>query len=268
MTKVLSIANQKGGVGKTTISLQAIHYLLEIMKIEPSKILAIDFDGQGNFSSRLAEPCLDEIGNNSNDFKGGTASYELYHDVLDEVRPTVCPNGIHLIHAKRNDTDLFELGESSPISIIHNPKKNIQSILNSYEYVVVDCPPSLGRNLLSALMMSTHTAMPVKLSGFSVDGAFGLLDTAIKLKHEHNPDLEVLGIIINGMDNSVSHKKAFDTLKAGVNDFIFDNIIKYRTPLDTATSDGVPVWSLTYGHVAAGEVKAVLKELFDKVNRT
>lgn len=268
MTIVCSIANQKGGVGKTTFSLQAIHYLLEIMKIEPARILGIDFDGQGNFSSRLAGTYINEYGDEVNDFKGGTASYQLYTKDLDSITPIVCPSGIHLIHSEHNDSRLFNLGEAGSESIVYTPKENLDKIIDNYDYVIIDCPPSLGRNLTSALVMSTHVAMPVRLAAFSIEGAIGLVETVINVQSTKNPDLKNMGVIINGMDRSVSHRNSYDILKSSLGDFMFKNMIRYRPPLDAATAEGVPIWSLPYGHVASAEVKAVMAELFDKVSKS
>lgn len=268
MAKVCAFANQKGGVGKTTFSLQAVHYLLEIMKVEPSRILAIDFDGQGNFSSRLAGSCVNEYGDEVNDFKGGTASYELYIKDLDPISPIVCPSGIHLIHSEHNDTRLFNLGEAGSDDIVYIPRENLHKIIDNYDYVIIDCPPSLGRNLTSALVMSTHVAMPVRLAAFSVEGAIGLVETVIKIQSTKNPSLKNMGVIINGMDRSVSHRNSYNILKDSLGDFMFKNMIRYRPPLDAATAEGVPIWSLTYGHVASAEVKSVMDELFDKVAKS
>ena len=71
--------------------------------------------------------------------------------------------------------------------------------------MLIDCAPSLGRKLVAALVMSTHVACPVKLSGFAVDGVEGLLNTIIGVGAEYNPALEILGILINDMDRSVNH---------------------------------------------------------------
>jgi chromosome partitioning protein len=113
--------------------------------------------------------------------------------------------------------------------------------------------------------MSTHVACPVKLSGFAVDGVEGLLNTIIGVREAYNSELNILGIIINDMDGSVNHAKSLHKLEKEIPDFLFKNKIMHRPPLDTATTDGIPVWDLRYGHVAAREVEAVLEEILEKV---
>jgi chromosome partitioning protein len=137
--------------------------------------------------------------------------------------------------------------------------------LTHYDYVLIDCPPSLGRKLIAALILSTHVVCPVKLSGFAVDGVEGLLNTIMSVREAYNPELNILGIIINDMDRSVNHDNALKALEESIPDFLFENKIMHRPPLDTATTDGIPIWEIRYGHVAAKEVEAVLEEILQKV---
>lgn len=258
MTKVISFANQKGGVGKSSTCIQLAFFLAEKKK----KVLVLDFDGQGNTSSRLA-PRTDFEGETEVLFSG-TKTAELFNDDCD-VQVMNCRNGIDLIHTPKNDPELFEM-EAIPLDKALNPSKNLSDILSQYEYVLIDCPPSLGRKLVAALIISTHVVCPVQLSGFAVDGVEGLLNTIIGVQQSYNRNLEISGILINNMDKSVNHDKALKQLKDTVPELLFNNIIMHRPPLDSATSEGVPVWSLRYGHVAAKEVIAVLEEIIERVN--
>lgn len=258
MTKIVAIANQKGGVGKTTISLQTIFALLEAGK----KVLAIDFDGQGNLSSRLTyDEALDESIPNE---ELGTRTVHLYRDYDFEISPTICKSGAHLIHAEHNDPELFEMGLKN-LDQVALPRQKIKKIADNYDYIIVDCPPSLGPNLIAALTMATHVVTIVKVAGLAVEGAAGLMQTVIGIQQTTNPDLVSLGFLVNMHDGSVTHSRSFDDLKEDLGDLIFDNPIRYRTPIDTATSLGVPVKSLNYGHVAAREVQTAIDELVKKI---
>ncbi|WP_163588907.1 ParA family protein, partial [Klebsiella pneumoniae] len=77
-----------------------------------------------------------------------------------------------------------------------NPARHLAELFENYDYVLIDCPPSLGRKLVAALVMSTHVACPVKISGFAVDGVEGLLTTMIGVREGNSEDLEILGIVI------------------------------------------------------------------------
>ena len=261
MAKVISFANQKGGVGKSTICIQQAFYL-SIKK--GLKVLVLDMDGQGNTSSRLA-PRRDLGDGDFEPIFTGTKTAELFTDALTDIEVMRCPCGADLIHTPKNDPDLFEM-EAVSLDKALNPARHLATLFERYDYVLIDCPPSLGRKLVAALAMSTHVVCPLKLSGFAVDGVEGLLNTIIGIRAAYNNQLEILGIIINDMDRSVNHDRALKMLQEAVPDLLFSNKIMHRPPLDTATSDGIPVWDLRYGHVAAAEVQAVLDEMIEKVS--
>lgn len=255
MTHVISFANQKGGVGKSTLCLQMAFYLSEQKK----KVLVIDFDPQGNTSSRLAPKDEDE-----NPHFYGTATVRLFDEKCESITPLLCPSGVDLIYSTVNDAELSEL-ETIELEKALRPQEHLSQFIQSYDYVLIDCPPSLGRKLVAALAFSTHALCPVQLSGFAVDGIEGLLTTIAGIQHSVNPDLKVVGVAINKMDTSVSHAKALTQLEDAIPGLLLENIIKHRPPLDRATSEGVPVWSLGYGHVAAKEVKSLLDEVLERV---
>lgn len=256
-TRIISFANQKGGVGKSTLCLQSAFALAEAGK----KVLVVDMDTQGNTSSRLAPQSKDEAGNVTFQLDGATTAATLFAASLAEPLTVVpCPRGMDLIPTPRNDPAMAEI-ETDPLEVSANPAKHLQDVVNRYDYILIDCPPSLGRKLVGALRASTHVVVPVKVSGFAVDGVFDVLSSVIGLQQSVHPDLKIAGIVVNDMDRSLSHSRAVAELKQALPDLIFDACIRHRPPLDTATSDGVPVWELTYGHVAAAEVRAVIKEL-------
>lgn len=256
MTRIIAFANQKGGVGKSTLCLQMAFYLIE----QGKKVLVIDFDPQGNTSSRLAPK-----DSNQSPVFTGTPTLALFQETCADIQPLACPAGMDLIYSYVNDAELSEL-ETIELKNALIPKKHLTSILPNYDYVLIDCPPSLGRKLVAALAFTTHVVCPVQLSGFAVDGVEGLLTTIISIQRAVNNSLEVVGVAINKMDTSVSHSKALSQLENVIPNMLLKNIIKHRPPLDRATSEGVPVWSLGYGHVAAKEVKLLLKEILEKVN--
>ena len=176
-----------------------------------------------------------------------------------------CPRGMDLIYSLVNDAELSEL-ESIDLEQALLPKEHLKRLLPQYDYVLIDCPPSLGRKLVAALAFSTHVLCPVQLSGFAVDGVEGLLTTILSIQRSFNRNLKVIGVAINKMDTSVSHSKALEQLEQVIPSMLLKSIIKHRPPLDRATSEGVPIWSLSYGHVAAKEVQLMLDEVLEKVN--
>lgn len=256
MTRIIAFANQKGGVGKSTLCIQTAFYLIEQNK----KVLVIDFDPQGNTSSRLAP----KDGEGYPVFSG-TPTLNLFNEHCSDIEPLTCPAGMDLIYSEVNDAELSEL-EAIDLDKVLRPKEHLAPILSKYDYVVIDCPPSLGRKLVAALAFATHVVCPVQLSGFAVDGVAGILRTILSIQRDVNRNLQVAGIAINKMDASVSHAEALEKLENMIPDMLLKNIIKHRPPLDRATSEGVPIWTLRYGHVAAKEVKMLLDEILEKVS--
>lgn len=266
MTKIISISNQKGGVGKSTLVIQLAFYLAE--KEKGKRIAVIDLDGQGNTSSRLGP--RETVNGVTNVNFTGTRVVDLFDETLKApLSVTECPSGVHLFHSEKNDADLFEI-ESASLSASLNPKKHLHEYLNeNYDYVIIDCPPSLGRKLIAALALSTHVLCPVQLSGFAVDGLEGLLGTIMTVKSQINPSLKIAGVLVNNMDRSVSQERSYKGLAEALGEsfkgVLFDNLIMHRAPIDQATSEGIAISSLNYGHVAAKEVKAVLDELMKRI---
>lgn len=259
MTKIISFANQKGGVGKSTLCIQMAFYLRE----RGYTVLVIDMDGQGNTSSRLARKNGEE-----DTTYYGTKTSELFSSRINNIEVMHCQSGTDLIHTPKNDPDLFEM-EAIPLDQAVNPKQNLLPLIKHYQYVLLDCPPSLGRKLVAALAMSTHVVCPVQLSGFAVDGVEGLLKTIISVKNTLNPSIKILGIIINNMNSrSLTHQKALMQLQNEIPDLIFKHAIGSRAPLDNATNLGIPVWKIRSGAAseAAREVRAVLNEILEKAN--
>jgi len=257
MTKIISFSNQKGGVGKSTICLQAVFYLVEA----GYRVLAVDFDPQGNTSSRLSQS--DEA------TYTGTPSVRLFDESMHEIKPMKCVRGMDLIWTTKNDPELSEI-ESLPLNCVVNPITNLKAsgILDNYDYVLVDCPPSLGRKLVAALTMSTHVICPVQVSGFALDGVEGLLNTIISVQEELNPALENTGMVINNLKRGFEEDMITrDELRKAVPDLVYKSEIGVRGQLDVANLNGVPVWSIkkTSAREAGKEIRAVIEELMGKV---
>ncbi len=257
--KVISFANQKGGVGKSTLCLQMAFYLVEAGK----RVLVVDMDTQGNTSSRLAPKIELDDGSEKREYSGTPAS-ALFSGKPIKIKAMQCPAGMDLIHTPRNDPHLAEI-EQRDLTIVTRPRRHLESFIQGYDYVLIDCPPALGRKLAAALVASTHVVCPVKLSGFAVDGVEDILTTIIGIQSTENRDLQLAGLVINDMDRSLSTERAMQELHESVPDMLLTNRIMHRPPLDSATTAGIPVWKLPYAHVAAKEVKDVMSEIIERV---
>ena len=130
MAKVISFANQKGGVGKSTLCIQQAFYLALQKK---KKVLVLDMDGQGNTSSRLA-PRRELEDGDYEPILTGTKTAELFAYELDGIEVMHCPCGADLIHTPKNDPDLFEM-EAVPLDQAMNPARHLAELFENYDYV-------------------------------------------------------------------------------------------------------------------------------------
>lgn len=257
---VIAFANQKGGPGKTTLALQTAFYL-SLKGGLKKPILVVDFDAQGNTSTRL-------MGRSDLEELGGTRTIDLFNEELKEVKPIQSPYGCDLIYSLMNDVELDDI-DSEDLRVILNPAKNLQPLLDEGKYsaVIIDCPPSLGRKLYGALAWATHVIVPVEVSGFAVDGIKGLTRTIDRVQ-EINPDVVLSGIVINKYSSrSDRHRREVKRLEDALGKLVLSQRVAFRTSLDEANSDGVPVWTLNKGsaRVAAKEMRAVILEVCRRV---
>lgn len=255
-TPVIAFSNQKGGPGKTTICLQTAFQLSARTDLE-NPILVIDFDAQGNTSTRLMQ---------MNDLSQleGTRTSDLFGQDNIEVRPTQTPYGCDLIFAEKNDVKLDDVSSMELESLLY-PQKHLTDLINSGQYsaVLIDCPPSLGHKLYAALNLATHVFVPVEVSGFARDGIEGLMGSLERVK-ELNPDIELGGIIVNKFSSrSDRHKREVARLEGALGDLVLKERIGFRTSVDEANSDGVPIFSMQKGSAreAAKEMKLVVQEI-------
>ena len=251
MVKRIAFANQKGGVGKSTICTQIAFHLA---RIDKARVLVVDMDAQGNSSTTLRQ----------NIPLSGTQTNDLYQKELEKIEPMHLECGVDLIGTNKNDRESYET-EALPLEHAMYPRKHLEKLFDQYDYILFDCPPSLGRKLLSALLATEYVVCPVKLSGYAVDGLAGLFETLFDVKKKMNPDLKILGAIVNEYDRSVAHNQALSAVRKVLDNYVFKNIIYHRSPIDTATMQGVPIWKVRNGTKAAQEFSAVAKELKNKI---
>ncbi|MGD8375588.1 MAG: ParA family protein [Acidobacteriota bacterium] len=180
---ILAIANQKGGVGKTTTSINLAAALAQ----KANKTLLIDLDPQGNSSLSFLE--VDEIGPSLYDLLVDSAIHSeevVYKSTV--LNLDVIPSRISL--AK------FESKVMGEFDAHFRLKDRLKPILDNYDYVVIDTPPTLGLLTINALVCATHLLVPIQSSYFSLEGTDDLLETVEKVKARPNPDLELLGVVI------------------------------------------------------------------------
>ena len=229
MARIIAIANQKGGVGKTTTSINLAACLAEIGK----KILLIDIDPQGNTTSGYGYN-KNEIEYSVYDLLLGECSVEqvIMKDILENL--DMIPSNINLAAA---EIELFN--EENKEYLLKNA---IDSIIEDYDYVIIDCPPSLSMLTINAMCAAEELLVPLQCEFYALEGLTQLLHTVSLVQERLNDNLEIKGIVFTMYDsrNNLS-QQVVDNVKEYISDDIITHIIPRNVRLAEAPSYGMPI---------------------------
>ena len=231
MGKIISVTNQKGGVGKTTTAVN----LAACLALSGRKILMVDMDPQGNASSGLGVN-LKENQKGVYELLADDAHLDqvIYSTEIDTLK--IVPSNVDLAGA---EIELVERGNREKILSIALNGVNEEY---EYEYVIVDCPPSLGLLTLNALTASNSVLIPMQCEYYALQGLGHLLKTLQLIKKSLNPTLAVEGILLTMYDNrTLLTSQLENQVKNYISEFLMETIIPRNIRLSEAPSHGKPI---------------------------
>lgn len=251
MGKIISVSNQKGGVGKTTTALS----LSAALGVLEKKVLLIDMDPQSNATSGL--------GVDSNE--ATLSSYDLIignAKASNIVIQTSSPN-LDLIPAKIDLVGL-EIEIVNKSSREYLLKNALEKIKEKYDFIIIDCPPSLGLITLNALTCSNSVIIPIQCEYFALEGLGKLLNTIKGVQKVHNPNLSLEGILLTMFDSRLRlSNQVKQDVKKHFGNIVFNTIIPRNVSLGEAPSHGESI--LMYNATSKGS-KSYLKFAQEIVN--
>ena len=251
MGKVISVSNQKGGVGKTTTSLS----LAASLGVLEKKVLLIDADPQGNATSG--------IGINSDDFNKSSYDVLLNQcEINDSIIKTKSPN-LDIIPANI-DLVAVEIELVDTNKREHMLTKMIDKIKKDYDFIIIDCPPSLGLITMNALTASNSVIIPIQCEYYALEGLGKLLNTIKGIQKVHNDNLEMEGILLTMFDSRLRlSNQVKDDVKKHFGDMVFSTIIPRNVSLGEAPSHGESI--IVYNSTSKGS-KSYIKFAQEVIN--
>jgi len=255
MGKVIAIANQKGGVGKTTTAINLAASLAVLEK----KVLIIDADPQANTTSGLNFPPEDGQKRTLYELMIGEIGV---HDTLVQTEIAnlhLIPSHINLVGAEIEMLD-FEDRESAL-------KKAIAPVRDEYDYIIIDCSPSLGLITINNLVAADSVIIPVQPEFFALEGLGKLLQTIRIVQGGINPTLTIEGFVITMFDGRTKvHTQVVNELREHFGDMVFKTIIQRNIRLSEAPSHGKPIILYDVMSNGSNNYLNLAKELLDKNN--
>ena len=228
MGKVISVANQKGGVGKTTTTVN----LSTLLAKKGKKVLLIDTDPQGNATSGLG--VTKELENSVYDILVGETTFEETIQETAVKNLKVCPSNISLAGA--------EVELVSMMSREQRLKVKLDMIKDKFDYILIDCPPSLGLITLNAFTASDSVLIPVQCEYFALEGLGQLLNTVNLVKKHLNKNLEIEGALLTMYDARTNlSNQVVKEVKKYFEDKVYKTVIPRNVRLSEAPSYGMPI---------------------------
>ncbi len=252
MGKVISLTNKKGGVGKTTTAVNLAAYCAEFGK----RVLLVDIDSQGNATTGLG-------------FSKSNLKKSVYN-VLIEDEPAannIMPTQVRLLDILPANVDL----SGAEIDLVYKRsrekilKEALDKVKDRYDYIFIDCPPSLGLLTINAWVASDSIIIPLQVEYFAMEGVSQLMNTIALVKQHLNPQLNIEGVVITMYDGrSTISKQIAAEIKKFFKNKLYEIVIPRNVRLVEAPSHGQPIVQYDPKCVGAKAYKALTEEFLSK----
>ena len=250
---IIVIANQKGGVGKTTTTIN----LSAACALKGKRVLLLDLDPQGNSSLSFVEPQSVD----------GSA-FELFTDLQEPFENFIYPTKVEKLHIVPSKISLAKLEAKlvGDFDAIFRLRDRIEQIRADYDLIFIDTPPTLGLTTVNALVAANYVLIPIQSSYFALEGTDDLLETIEKVRSRPNPDLEILGVLVTLFDKRTSLSKDVEAhIRQVFGAKTFKTIISRSVRLEESPAHKETIFSFSPKSSGSIEYQELSEEVLQRV---